>query len=166
MDHNAIWVDLTIVELMHTMALVYLYTDGALHTVMVPREPKYLAMYWRWKRRVVVRIDGDIEHVIPRESTHAMYWRPLRNIRGIIALCRIFGNAQEKIWGLIYATSVNSQGCILKISDRRWFTGVRQTKEYTFLYSLDRQIASMRRRRNGDVMTMLWWCLDEVMAMA
>ena len=40
MDHNAIWVDLTIVEFMHTIALLYSNTDGALHTVMVPGEPK------------------------------------------------------------------------------------------------------------------------------
>ena len=49
MDHNAIWVDVNLWPLwtiVHTMALLYSYTNGALDTVMVPREPKCLAMYW------------------------------------------------------------------------------------------------------------------------
>ena len=41
----------------------------------VPRGPKCLAMQWRWKLRVLVAMGADVEGVVPRENSHAMYWQ-------------------------------------------------------------------------------------------
>ena len=54
---------------------------------MVPREPTFLEMYWRWKNhRVLVAIAADIERVIPRENCdRRCIDEPSRNIRRSIA---------------------------------------------------------------------------------
>ena len=85
------------------------------------------------KRRVLVAMGADVERVVPREKTHAMYWRSFGEVSP--TFYRIFGDASEKIQGKIGAIYRPASAC-------------------------DRQIY---RRCVGGVMVMSWRCRGDVL---
>ena len=108
---------------------------------MVTREPTwaYMAMYWRWKRRVLVAIGADIESVVALK----------KHTRGVLTNLRaIFGEVSPT-----FSPNYIALHRLITVNDVFWES------------ACNRRIMGMRRGRNGDVLAMSLWCLEEVIVL-